>query len=458
MQVYLFSGFAKKRDSTARPDIEHPDKTVDVTLKPRAGVSYQNPSIEITSGTYPAYNYAYIPALSRYYFAQVSSQHNNNFYTINFELDPLATARAYIENYTCYIERTSDANYYNVDLPDQFLSAEDKIEHTSQAVTPIFISGNSYIARIVGKDTSGIATYVFASLDEIGRLFNPVFAQYFTSGDWSSLNIGDFVQAFLCDPSKYLVAAYYSPLDGSMYTGKGTSESVYVGFYPANVVGYRLTDPVLSGTIALNKPTSQYSDFRGSDAAFSQYIMYLPGVGSVNLSPDIMEGNLSLKYHVDLLTGAVFYKLFSSSTGLVGTYTGSIYAGLQTAKGDISGGASFLSSAAGAAASFAVGDVLGASAKTVEAVKGAIVPTPSVNGSQAGIAALRSDPDVIISVLQKSSGEFPVNQIGRPCCKNLRIGSLSGFVKCGAPSIALPMESAITDAVNDYLANGFYFE
>ena len=63
MQVFLFSGFSKKRDSTARPDILHPAKKVDVTLKPREGVSFQNPSIEITSNTYPEYNYAYIPAL-----------------------------------------------------------------------------------------------------------------------------------------------------------------------------------------------------------------------------------------------------------------------------------------------------------------------------------------------------------------------------------------------------------
>ena len=458
MQVYLFSGFSKKRDSTAQPDILHPTKTVDVTLKPRAGVSYQNPAIEISSDTYPAYNYAYIPSLGRYYFAQVSSQHNNNFYTINFELDPLATAKSYIGNYTCYIERTSDSNYYNVDMPDQFLSAEDRVEHTAQAVTPLFITGNTYIARIVGKDNSGIATYVFNTLAEIGQIFNPVYAQYFSSGDWSTLKIGDLIQAFLCDPAKYLVAAYYSPLDGSEYTNKGVSEIVNVGFFPTNVAGFRLTNPVLENTLTLNKPTSYYNDFRGSDSAFSQYIIYLPGIGSVNLSPDIMEGTLSLKYHVDLMTGTIFYKLLSTATGLVGTYSGNIYASLQMAKGDASGGGSFLTSAMGAAASFAAGDVLGGSAKTVEAVKGAIVPTPSVNGSQAGIAALRSDPDVIISVLQKSSGEFPVNQIGRPCCKNLQIGSLSGFVKCGAPSIALPMESAITDEVNSYLANGFYYE
>ena len=359
---------------------------------------------------------------------------------------------------TFSLQRMSLINMLDVDMADNYLSVEDRVEHTSSATTPLFITGNSYIARIVGKDNSGIATYAFASLSEIGRIFNPVYAQYFQSGDWSSLKIGDLIQAILCDPGQYLVAAYYSPLDGSEYAGHGVSEEVNVGFFPSGVLGFRITNPVIENTIALNKPASIYTDFRGSDAAFSQYIIYLPGVGSVNLSPDIMEGSLSLKYHVDLLTGTIFYLLMSSASGLVGTYSGNIYASLQTAKGDASGGSSFITSAAGAAASFVAGDVVGTGAKAIEAVKSAVVPTPSINGSQAGIAALRSNPDVIISVLQKSSGEFPVNQLGRPCCKNLTIGNLSGFVKCGAPSIALPMESAITDEVNAYLANGFYFE
>lgn len=460
MELYLYSGFSKMVDETKQPSLSNPTKIVDVKLKEQT--SYNNPTFIISGEDIPAYNYAYLPAKSRFYFVKNITQQNRNMYHIECKTDPLATCKAQIGGYTCYIERCADSRYYNVDMPDNFLSVEDRIEHSATAVTPLFVSPNGcYVARIVGKDASGVATYVFNSLGEIGQIFNPVYAQYFQSGDWSGLHIGDFVQAFLCDPSKYLMGAYYSPLSSSDYNGYGVSETVNVGFYPTNIAGYRITTPLWrgggSGAITLNKPASVYSDFRGSDPAFSQYVMYLPAVGTVNLAPEIMEGTLTLHYVIDLLTGDIFYRLFSSSTGLVATYTGNCYASLQISKGDASGGLNFLSNVVGGLTSAATGNVTGALKNNIDAVKNLITPTPSINGSQSGVAMLRDYPDVVISVLQKSSGAFPTAQAGRPCCKNLQIGNLTGYVKCGAPSLSLAIESEIQDEVNSYLANGFYY-
>lgn len=460
MELLLFSGFSKMADETKQPDILHPTKKVNVNLKDET--SYNSPTFIISGTDIPNFNYCYLPSKSRFYFVKNITQQNRNMYHIECKTDPLATCKAAIGSYTCYIERCADSRYYNVDMPDSFVSVEDRVEHSATAVTPLFASTSGcYVARIVGKDVSGVATYVFNSLSEIGRIFNPVYAQYFQSGDWSGLKIGDFVQAFLCDPSKYLMGAYYSPLSGDDYTGYGVSEEVNVGFYPSGVLGYRITTPLWrgggTGAVTLNKPASIYSDFRGSDGAFSQYIMYLPAVGTVNLSPEIMEGTLTLNYVIDLLTGDIFYRLRSSTTGLVATYTGNCYASLQLSKGDASGGLNFLSNVAGGVASAATGNVAGAVKNNIEAVKSLMTPTPSINGSQSGVAMLRDYPDVVISVLQKSSGAFPTAQAGRPCCKNLTIGNLSGYVKCGAPSISLAIESEIQDEVNSYLANGFYY-
>lgn len=458
MELLLFKNFAKKTDSTARPNLAAYDKKCDVNLK--VDTSYKSPVFTISDTSYPKYTYAYITDLDRYYFVKSTSQGNRNFYELTLELDKLATAKTAIGNYTCYIERTSDSRYYNVDILDSALSVEDGIEYSAQAATPIFAdTSGCYVARIVGRDASGVATYVFDSLAEIGQIFNPVYNQYFRSGDWSGLKIGDFVQAFLCDPSKYLLGAYFTPLGGGEYQGKVTSEIVNVGFYPTNVAGARVTDPIYTiSPITLNKPASYYNDFRKSDVAFSSYVLYLPAVGSVGLSPDNMEQTLVLSGTIDLLTGDIFYKLSASGQGLVGTYSGNIYASLQLSKGDASGGASFLSGLAATAGAIANESVVGAAAGAVEATKSAITPTPSVNGSQSGVASLRDIPDVIISVLQKKSGEFPVNQVGRPCCKNLTIGNLSGYVQCGNPSLSMAIESEILDEINAQLAAGFYYE
>ena len=185
--------------------------------------------------------------------------------------------------------------------------------------------------------------------------------------------------------------------------------------------------------------------------------MYLPGVGSVQLSPDIMDDNLSMQYSVDLMTGEIFYTLYSSQAGVLSTYSGCIYASLQLGRGDASGGGRIISAIANTGANLALGNVVGATAGGVEVLRSGICPTPSVNGTQSGVASLKGAPNITISLLQKSSGSIPVNNIGRPCCKNLQISNLSGFVKCGRASIALPATIEEINRVNQKLNSGFYY-
>lgn len=451
MKINCYQNFKKRSNETLQPTGAGTEK--DVVLKNATSIT--NPTF-ILSGFDPTMNYIVVPSWGRKYFVVDYQKGNNDLYEVQCEEDYAGTWKDDIASLNTYVERTSDSSQYNVDIQDNALSVEGAIEYSDEAVTPIF-SGTTgcYIARIVGRDTSGVATYVFQSLSEIGRIFNPVYQQYFQSGDWSTLNIGDFIQAFLCDPSKYLVGAYYSPISSGDYTSHVTSEGVNVGFFPTNVVGARITSPLMSGNVTINKPSSQYSDFRTYDSAFSQYTLYLPGVGSVSVSPDNMKESLVLHYAIDLLTGDIFYRI--NTDGLISTYNGNIYASLQLSKGDASGGGSFLSGAVGTAVSVAGGSALGAVSGAIETTKSLITPTPSINGSQSGVASLREYPDIILSVTQKSSGQFPVNQVGRPCCKNLTLGNLSGYIKCGNASIDISGTKTEKDAVNNLLNSGFYF-
>lgn len=455
MQLYLYKNFAKCKNETKRPDLEHPDKKTNFVLKRET--SYSHPVVTIESADYPQYTYAYIEELNRYYFIGSTKQSNRNMYDMELHVDPLATCKAGIALYNCYIERTSDSRYINSDMPDDAVSVEDMIEHTNSATTPLFTTEGNYILRMIGRDTSGVATFVFHNMSSVGGVFNPVFSELFDEGGWGDLKIGDLVQALLCDPKSYVLGAYYSPVPLGDYITHGENSDVYMGFYKTDVRGTRITSPILTKDLTLAKPSSIYSDFRKTDPAFSQYTMYLPAIGTVTLSPDVMDGTLTLNVSVDLLTGDIFYKLNSSTTGLVATYSGKCYAPLQIGNGDASGGTALITALANTVGEVAKKDIVGSVAGTFNSIKAAMVPTPSVNGSQGGIASMAAYPDVIFSIMQKSSGEFPINQVGRPCCKNLTIGNMSGFIKCGAPSISLAVESDILDAVNEYLANGFYY-
>lgn len=457
MELLLFKNFSKKLDSTARPNLAAPDKKCNVELK--QNTSYKSPVFTISDESYPQYSYAYITELDRYYFVKGTSQGNRHFYELSLELDKMATAKTAIGNYTCYIERTSDARYYNPLIADSQLSAQANATYVTSAETQLFTTTGAYVVRMVGRDSSGIATFAFNSLGDIGHIFNPVFTSLFDNGDWTHVEIGDYVQAFLCDPTRYLVGAYYSPIPYGTYVTHAVSDEVCLGFYKTGHNGQRINDPIYTlENVGLSKPASSWNDFRKYDANFSSFVLYLPAVGAVQLSSDIIDDNLSVDVTIDLLTGDTFYKLKGQASGFISSYKGNCYAPLQIGNGDPSGGSAFLSNALETIVDISGKNVAGAITNGVETVRTAIAPTPSINGSQGGVADMKGQPNIVIGIIQRASAEFPVNQVGRPCCKNLTIGNLSGFVKCGNPSLSMAIESEILDEINAQLSAGFYYE
>lgn len=455
MQVYLYQNFVKKHNSTLQPTSAPVTKTV--RLKEETSISSP---IFLLSNFDAGYNYIYVPSWSRYYFITDVVKNIEGVFEISCECDRLATFKNEISNYIAFIERTSDSTQYNVDILDNALTVEDVVEHQAQATTQIFAGADTYILRVVGRDTSGIGTFAFNGLSAIGNIFNPVFSNMFDDGtfDWSTLTTGDLVQSLLCDPSKYVIGAYYSPLGLGAYAGHGGLNEVFLGFFPTGQQGLQVsTNPIYTQTVTLSKPSGIYTDFRKTDPAFSSYTLYIPAIGTVNISPDIIDSTLTLDISVDLLTGEVFYKL-NSDGSLVSTYKGNCYASLQIGSGDASGGNAIISGGLEALSGIAQRSPIVVGKGVIDGIKSAISPTPSINGAQSGIAALRGYPNAILSVLQKHSAEFPINVYGRPCCKNLRIGTLNGFIKCANSSINIAGYGNDKDIVNNYLDGGFYYE
>ena len=86
MQVQLWSGFIKKRDSTKRPSgVPH---VVDVSLKRETSMT--NPTLIMTIDN-EVYNYVWIPDWGRYYFIDDIVYGNSNLCELRCTLDILAT-------------------------------------------------------------------------------------------------------------------------------------------------------------------------------------------------------------------------------------------------------------------------------------------------------------------------------------------------------------------------------
>lgn len=97
-------------------------------------------------------------------------------------------------------------------------------------------------------------------------------------------------------------------------------------------------------------------------------------------------------------------------------------------------------------------------ASGVNAIKNAITPVVKTLGSTGAIQGLRNRPWFTISRSVYGSAQYPTDVAGRPLMQNVRLGTLSGFVKCGGASIALDGLAGERDTLNALLNSGFYME
>lgn len=447
MNIQLYKNFSKRANSTKQPTGTYDTKNV--ALKDKTNV--KNP-VFVLSGYDPTYNYIYVPTWNRYYFIDDVVLGNTNLFEVHCSCDVLATFKSVINTYTCFVERTSDTTKYDVELYDTAISSKEKVIHSSQATTNLIGAGGVVICRVMNS-SHGITTYIGA-MSNFDGLFNPI------SDDPSILDtIEAILQYYLYNPASYVIDCYFLAVPLGSIPDK-TADVIECGWSGGNGGAYRYTGTtgIIDGEVTLAKPSRYYNDFRESANAFSQYYIYIPSVGEVPLSSDLIDTTLSLAYAVDIFTGETSFRLYStaSSKTLVATYHGNIKAPLITGSMMPNAG-SVVTSVAGGVATAVTGNPIGIGMATLNAVQNIISPTPSINGSQGSCAGYITNPNVVISEVAKDSAESP-NTLGKPCNKNLQLGTVSGYIQCAGASIDITGFASDKEQVNAYLNGGFYYE
>jgi len=448
MQVQLWSGFTKKKDSTKRPSgIPH---VVDVSLKRETSMT--NPTFIMTIDN-EVYNYVWVPDWGRYYFINDIVYGNSNLCELRCTLDILATYKDDISNYVCFVERTSHPSWYNTDINDNAISVEDVVEYMDSESTYCNISnGLLYIVRIIGRGTTnGIGTFVM-NRSQMQKIFSSLWGDV-DSGSVTG-DIIDFLQLYISNPSQYIVGCYSSPIGANVYANNTSNETVFLGGHETDLKLDRINNGqvIVESNLTLRKPSSLYSDFRKTDPTFSQYTIYIPTIGTFPLSADIMDSTLTMDISADLISGDLFFKLKANGHP-VATYNSSCYSSMSIGT---------LNSANGVVAGTMQAGVSLLTANPVGLIQGAqsaFSPTPSVIGSQGGTGCVSLANEIVISCLQKRSAEFPTMVYGRPCCRNMSLNQLSGhYIKCANSSIDIAGTESDKNAVNTYLDSGFYLE
>ena len=465
MIVRLYN-FSKKKNSTLRISNQQYVEFNNVTLK--NATSMKDPTF-IFEGQLSTHNYLYVVDWNRYYFITDRISIHENLYEIHCKIDSLATFKAQILSYYAFVERS--ASHYSMEFTDPSITPEQACDYTADARTQILSNGSGsevadqfcYI-RMLGTGTTGIKVWFDYNLNNWGGIFNPIF------DNPQSLTISDYLLAYIADPSKYVISVQRGPIPIALnvapsdlpylaiHSADTAEEDVTCGWFNA---GFRKTKIIKQHTthdFVLTKPASMYGlgDFRSYSPAFTSAYLFMPGIGEVSISPDLLRSELKLRYIADVFCGDIMVLLFANSK-LVSTYRGNLYSQIQIGDGGNGGVGSLINTAYQVAGDAMSGNYIKGAGDVIEGVVSTISPQPSLIGTSTGVQN-GLFPYAILTLRQRQSGDMPINVYGAPCHRRYQLSQLSGYCKCQLASVSIDCESEILDEINGMLNSGFYIE
>lgn len=447
-----FYNFSKRENSTKRPTGD--GSVINCQVKESSNID--SPTLILTTG-YINENYAYISAWSRYYFVTDITVETGGRIEVQLSCDVLATCKDYIANYTCFVERS--ASSYNDMFDDPYVSNSEDITYRAYAETHPgdgFSGSGCYLIRCVGgvSDTSGtgIQTYVTNEAGMLGFV-----QSLFDTTKYGFLS-DEVVKSFF-NPFQYVVEIKWMPVTFRSLVGEAGSEktsNIICGWFDTGEIGYLLAADGVTATTQIALPNNPYSDFKRYSDRFSRYSLYLPGVGTIPISAADAVSGLGSTLRIDAITGIAQYSIWTADD-YIGTYKTQMGVPIQI--GQLN--SSFLNMAGSmtsAAVSGISGNFLKMAGDLVDSVKSAFNPTASINGSNGDKYTFSNFDHIIVSLACRGTGERATSVAGRPCYATKRLGTLSGFVKCGNASIDIPFYENEKTSVNSFLNSGFYME
>lgn len=519
--IYLIKGFAKKPNSTKRPEI---DFNKEVTTKQkrvrgrlRDGCSIFQPVVEIRwdvkplktqGGTdYPdppyqqadiiAYNYAWIQLFGdyntatygdyfdnvhgRYYYITDITINTSGLYQLTLQVDVLATYRDEIGGSTQFVMRCEKKS--NNNIADD-LSAHGEIRSfDSSSVTLCSGDINTwYSAVITGRQytASGTGFYLLDSVSAFSQrgswlyLENDGTTREFTDAEWETFRPMDAVKGAFSLPSEFSPLA--SPIIEPVY-GVGRCTSLLSGF------GVGVSSISLEKTLTVPKhPQSNTYPFVKS-GKYSDYSLTIPLCGTFAVDADLVSTTsiLTISVVVDPLNGQGVLRVLTderviySASVNVASFAAFGYAGTNSAGAAVaqkianrSANISAISSGIGTVASALTGNIAGAVGGIVSiAATGAQIEN---NGIRAGIDGAQTTSAGISGggsrfaltqpcTISASFVEYiPPAGVGRPLYGNSIVSEAGGYITVANPHLDLNANLGEIQAIYQYMEGGFYYE
>ena len=492
MLVTLYS-FCKERNSTAVPGSEVPRRELDCIIKDPFTLT--SPELVLKLDGIPAEMYCYIPDFGRFYFIE-SWTYSQNRWFAQTTVDVLGSRRAGILASTQYVLRS--ASQFDGNIADSFYPAKSQYVFKKYSASADFWVTNPADYTIV-LDISGSGNgsylYVFSfaqflafteyllgntewlNLDQIAdeiseqlskMLFNPL--EYVTSCRIYPIKYDTFISTMGGTPVTSIPFGWWSIPRSARRIAKATYQRTITFAYDAHPQTSRgkwlNLNPYTSITafyppfgtfdIPLDALYSGSGDQRVVKAV--AYIDLVSGDGSLRIynASDTVVVHTSAKIGVDLPLQA---QAFDTSTNWA---TAAVVSGANAYFGDanqstIKNAHTFdIFGQKLSVPNFSMDSIAGA---VKDFVSGFLTASTKIDtfGSAASTADYQDDPCIVVKYTMLVDEDNEKN--GRPLAKRVVLSTLSGYTTCQTPHIVLdgyaPTEN---DAVNAYLANGFYIE
>lgn len=471
MNLTIWTSFSKKKNSTAHPVI-NTGATITCVLK--EGTNILHPTFILNASTAPTIKYAYVSDFGRFYFVDSIVYLTGSQWEVNLTVDPLASFMTPIGNYEGLILRCSDTSFYNPLIRDDFNQATETVAiGTASSSAQGIFSGASYILSLAsqppGTGASASQNGFFRSYAILPSTMAQLAINLFDTNLWTQ------IKQQLSDPMSAIIDCRYLPIAiTNMHTA---TERMKFGDYSSGLDGNVLTNRFYSSSIqSLSLPVREWlTDTYAEGAPYLTMTMYLPFVGVVPLDIAYVRSNWTLYFqiHVDLCTGDVVYKIFSDSAGnrLAATYSGNCSSECPVSNkgfnaiGQVGGIATMIGGAAATVAAVATG---GAALPAVAAIGGgfgAAAVSSEVHTQTNGAVSSALGQYVGSSIQVTAYKKTPAHGLtdsyyvtGLPCNKVATIKNHAGYLVMQSPSIAIDGTDSERDMINDYLANGFFYE
>ena len=452
VSVTLYT-LSKVRNSTKRPSGS--GTTYNCLLK--EGTDKWGPTFVLTGD--PSNN-NYCVAWGNYYFIDRMT-YVPPFWEITCTLDPMATWKTNIGAASLYVTRANNNSQWDKLLVD---TLPNQVGPTSYVVTPTPTPFNLANACYVVS--------VAASLNSTGcnhLVFTPsqykTFLQHFLD-----VGLWDFPSAWTDDeksrinPIEYIQDVRWYPFTPAKVSD--TADYVYINGWNTRSPGFAMVDGYVetidSGLTVPRHPQAATLGSFLNGPPYTSYTWVDPIFGTIPIDAALLTQYNTLTYTMEIDPACGFGHLrlratevdhndfmIADRTAEFGVPT--LFS--QQTHGGISGLASNIGEAIGKLMTLDLGGFIGSMANISTGFGSSKLATVGSVGSR---AMYRYNQGLYMEC-------YPVVDIdpvtmGRPVCKTLTIGSLSGFVQVSRGTVPIPGPSWAQDQIRSYLEGGFYYE